>query len=260
MPSPAEILEHSTAYSGFFAPTAIALGALHGLEPGHSKTLMAAFIVAIRGTIGQAVMLGLAATVSHTAIVWLVALVGMHLGRRFDTTAVEPLMQTVAGMVVLGVALWMITRTWRRTHRHHDHGTEHDHDHPHDHDDAEEEDEHAREHAEQMRHELQNRHISNGRILVFGLTGGLVPCPASITVLMVCLQTRQLSLGVLLVLCFSIGLALTLVGSGVTAALGVRHAARHWRGFTGLTRRAPYLSGTLMAIVGLYMFWNGIQH
>ena len=65
------LLQQGNAW--FFIPSAILLGALHGLEPGHSKTMMAAFIVAIKGTIKQAVMLGLAATISHTAVVWLIA-------------------------------------------------------------------------------------------------------------------------------------------------------------------------------------------
>ncbi|WP_282099206.1 hypothetical protein [Deefgea sp. CFH1-16] len=63
-----------------FIPSAILLGALHGLEPGHSKTMMAAFIVAVRGTWQQAVLLGLAATISHTAVVWIIALGGMYFG------------------------------------------------------------------------------------------------------------------------------------------------------------------------------------
>lgn len=74
----------------FFIPSAILLGILHGLEPGHSKTMMAAFIIAIKGTVKQAVMLGLAATLSHTAIVWLIALGGMYLSRAFTAQSVEP--------------------------------------------------------------------------------------------------------------------------------------------------------------------------
>ena len=62
------LLQQGNAW--LFIPSAILLGALHGLEPGHSKTMMAAFIVAVRGTLKQAVLLGLAATVSHTAVVW----------------------------------------------------------------------------------------------------------------------------------------------------------------------------------------------
>ena len=63
----AELLQQSSAHAWLFVPSAVLLGALHGLEPGHSKTMMAAFIVAIRGTVKQAVLLGLAATISHTA-------------------------------------------------------------------------------------------------------------------------------------------------------------------------------------------------
>ena len=58
----ASLLQQGNAW--LFIPSAILLGALHGLEPGHSKTMMAAFIVAIRGTLKQAVLLGLAATLS----------------------------------------------------------------------------------------------------------------------------------------------------------------------------------------------------
>ncbi len=74
------LLQQGNAW--FFIPSAILLGALHGLEPGHSKTMMAAFIIAIKGTIKQAVMLGLAATISHTAVVWLIAFGGMVISKR----------------------------------------------------------------------------------------------------------------------------------------------------------------------------------
>lgn len=69
------LLQQGNAW--FFIPGAILLGALHGLEPGHSKTMMAAFIVAIRGTLKQAILLGLAATLSHTVVVWVIAMAGM---------------------------------------------------------------------------------------------------------------------------------------------------------------------------------------
>ena len=62
MSSFAEILQQGASQAWLYVPTAILLGALHGLEPGHSKTMMAAFIVAIRGTVRQAILLGLAAT------------------------------------------------------------------------------------------------------------------------------------------------------------------------------------------------------
>src|SRR5213595_3979964 len=90
MPDFLHALQNGAANLWIFIPTAILLGALHGLEPGHSKTMMAAFIVAIRGTVSQAVLLGIAATISHTLIVWVVALGGMYLWRGVNPEVIEP--------------------------------------------------------------------------------------------------------------------------------------------------------------------------
>ena len=94
---------------------------------------------------------------------------------------------------------------------------------------------------------------------MFGLTGGLVPCPAAITVLLLCLQLKQFTLGVGLVLCFSIGLALTLVLSGVVAAVSVRHASKRWTGFGEIARKAPYFSSALILMIGLYVGYQGLR-
>jgi len=383
----AELLQQGTSHAWLFVPSAILLGALHGLEPGHSKTMMAAFIVAIRGTVAQAVLLGLAATASHTAIVWAVALIGLRLGGTLDAERTEPYFQLASAVLILCVALWMLWRTWREqqrerleagdghhdghTHGHHDrthddhahdeirrvdtghhqmvlievfeHGVapcfrlrfEHagralalppveqvmiettrpdgsrqgfsfvDHgeflqsveaipephaftarlrlghgDHDHDYDVEFEEhshahhdhgvldlastgyqDAHERAHTNDIQRRFANRDVTTGQIVLFGLTGGLVPCPASITVLLLCLQLKQVSLGIVLVLCFSIGLAATMVASGTLAALSVRHAAKHWKGFSTLARRAPYVSSVLIIVVGLYtgyLGWHGL--
>src|ERR1700734_280042 len=87
-----------------FIPSAILLGALHGLEPGHSKTMMAAFIIAIRGTVAQAVLLGLSAALSHTAVVWVVALGGQYLGRDLNGEGAEPYLQLVSAAIIIGIA------------------------------------------------------------------------------------------------------------------------------------------------------------
>jgi len=125
------LLQQGASNAWLFIPSAILLGALHGLEPGHSKTMMAAFIVAIRGTIGQAVMLGLAATISHTAVVWLVAFVGMYFGSQWNAESTEPYFQLGSGMLIITIAVWMAWRTWcesikQKSHDHHghDHGQE----------------------------------------------------------------------------------------------------------------------------------------
>jgi nickel/cobalt exporter len=94
--------------------------------------------------------------------------------------------------------------------------------------------------------------------VLFGLTGGLVPCPASITVLLLCLQLKQFTLGATLVLCFSIGLALTMVASGALAALSLKHVEKRWNGFGEFARKAPYFSGALILVVGCYLGYQGI--
>ncbi|MCO5400926.1 nickel/cobalt efflux protein RcnA [Ralstonia soli] len=364
------LLQQGNAW--LFVPSAILLGALHGLEPGHSKTMMAAFIVAIRGTLGQAVLLGLSATISHTAVVWAVAMAGLYFGRNWNAETTEPYFQVASAVLIVAVAAWMMWRTWRSTHAPHDHDHHHDHEHNHGHDEVKRidtghgivrlevfedgvpprfrltregsrghawgadqvrivterpdgsrqtfhfvprdgfleseqtipephafvahlslghahhrhdydveftehdhahahdhggldvssagyQDAHERAHANDIRRRFANRDVTTGQIIVFGLTGGLVPCPASITVLLLCLQLKQVTLGAALVLCFSIGLALTLVASGALAALSVKHVSRRWSGFGEFARKAPYFSGVLISLVGVYVGWQGVH-
>ena len=101
--------------------------------------------------------------------------------------------------------------------------------------------------------------MTTPQIILFGLTGGLIPCPASITVLLLCLQLKRIALGATLVLCFSIGLALTMVMSGVLAALSVKHVSKRFSGFGQWANRAPYLSGALIVLVALYVGWTGLK-
>ena len=267
------LLQQGNAW--LFIPSAILLGALHGLEPGHSKTMMAAFIVAVRGTLKQAVLLGLAATVSHTAVVWLIAMAGLWFGRGWNAQTSEPWFQLVSGIVIVLIACWILWRIWREsqphTHHehHHEHDQHHDHDHRHDHHHAsssaaplvaeEWQDAHQRAHAQEINRRFDGRQVTTGQIVLFGLTGGLIPCPASITVLLICLQLKKFSLGATLVLGFSVGLALTLVASGAIAALSLKHATRRWPWLNDLSRKAPWFSGLLIIVVGIYMMLHGLS-
>ncbi|MCG5238024.1 nickel/cobalt efflux transporter [Xanthobacter oligotrophicus] len=347
-----DLLQQGAAHAWLFVPSAILLGALHGLEPGHSKTMMAAFIIAIRGTLTQAVLLGLAATASHTAVVWLIALGGLYFGQQWGGEASEPYFQLASAVAIITIAAWMAWRTWREqsdAQHHHEDETRllptaegelaldifedgvpprwrisspagrrlpdaervfletlrpdggrqvfpfvhrgeflesaHDIPEPHafsvelrlrladggeevhalvfeEHDHAhmnlgDEDDAHARAHAADIRNRFAGRPVTTWQIIVFGLTGGLIPCPAAITVLLICMQLKAFSLGFVLVLCFSIGLALTLVSAGVLAALSVRHVSQRWAGFSAFARRAPYASAALILMVGLYTGWLG---
>jgi ABC-type nickel/cobalt efflux system permease component RcnA len=256
------------------------------------------------------VLLGLAATVSHTAIVWLIALGGLYFGQQWSGEASEPYMQLVSAVLIIAVALWMMWRTKQNKaacfhdhgsdgghdhahhgHEDHAHATAHEHEHArrhapaaHAHDEHDHaqgaacthdhvhdarpahapapQDAHERDHAKQIESRFANRHVTTGQIVMFGLTGGLIPCPASITVLLLCLQLKKVALGAVLVLGFSVGLALTMVAAGVVAALSVKHLSRHVdesSRFSELARNAPYFSSALMLVVGVYVGWQGLH-
>jgi nickel/cobalt exporter len=238
MPGAATLLQQGW----LFIPSALLLGALHGLEPGHSKTMMAAFIVAIRGTVKQAVLLGLAATISHTAIVWLIALGGVALVARTQPEAVAPYFRLGGAVVIVGIAIWMAAATYRRRDR-----AVHSHRH------GEAEDGHALAHAVAIERRFTHGQATNGQVIAFGLTGGLIPCAGAITILLLCLQVQKVALGAVLVLSFSVGLAATLVLSGVVAAIGLGQARRRWPHLNKLAARAPYLSSAITLGVGFYL-------
>src|ERR1700742_5037146 len=111
MPDLTHALQNGTTSLWLFIPTAILLGALHGLEPGHSKTMMAAFIIAIRGTISQAVLLGLSAAVSHSLLIWLLAALALKSGSHWNAETTEPYFQIASAVIIAGLAVWMFWRT-----------------------------------------------------------------------------------------------------------------------------------------------------
>ena len=352
-----------------FIPAAIVLGALHGLEPGHSKTMMAAFIVAIRGTVRQAVLLGVSATISHTAIIWILAFIGLRYAGQFNVEQTEPYFQLATGVIVIGMAIWMFARTRREQralehHHHHDHAhglhggplvsigshgqveisvfetnvppcfrlyfydsdgkpmkpvasqnialetirqsgemqnfsfvahedylestsnipephefevalicsggsgpitgrttfVEDHHHHAHAAASGEFEDAHQREHAEEFKNRFANRQVTTGQLILFGLTGGLLPCPSAFAVLLVCLQLKKFTLGFAIVLAFSLGLAITLVTVGSLAAFSVKHASKRFKGFGELARKMPYVSSTVMILIGLLVAVQGLKN
>ena len=257
MPPIAELIQQGSTSLWLFIPTAILIGALHGLEPGHSKTLMAAFIVAIKGTPGQAALLGVCAALSHSIVVWLIAAVALTFGNAVLAEQAEPYLLLVSSLIVVGVGLWMLHRT-RVDHRAAQafaHG-DHDHGHQHGANPAEYQDAHERAHAKDIAQNFQGQPITNVQIALFGVTGGLVPCPASVTILLICLNLKQFSLGAVMVASFSLGLALSMVSVGVAAAWGAARFNHHGSQLGDWARRAPYLSGGLMVLVGGFM---GVQ-
>jgi len=252
-----QLLQQGTAHAWLYVPVAILLGALHGLEPGHSKTMMAAFIIAVRGTVWQAALLGFCAALSHTLIIWILAGLALKYGSHWNVEQTEPYFLLISGLIVIGMAVWTIMRLREEQgHHHHHHGEGgHSHDHHHGHED---EDAHARAHAADIQKRFANRQVTTGQIVIFGLTGGLMPCPAAVSILIVCLQVKQFSLGFSIVAAFSFGLALTMISVGVLASWGFKKLAEKSGWFSRVAARAPYVSSYLLIALGLAFAWRGL--
>ena len=120
-------------------------------------------------------------------------------------------------------------------------------------------DAHEAAHALDIQKRFMNRQVTTPQIVLFGLTGGLLPCPAAFTVLIVCMQVKQFTLGFALVAAFSLGLAITMVTVGAIAAWSVQHAEKKFQGFGNLMRKAPYLSCALLLTLASYMAWQGFH-
>ena len=133
MPDIAAIIQSGAGNAWLLLPAAIVLGALHALEPGHSKSMMAAFIVAINGTARQAALLGLAATLGHTIVVWALALLAWRIGDAGFLERAEPWLLLIGGLLIVALALRMLSRLVRVDHGHgHHHHDGHGHGHGHD--------------------------------------------------------------------------------------------------------------------------------
>jgi nickel/cobalt exporter len=282
-----EAIAHGSANPVLLFAMALLLGALHGLEPGHSKTMMAAYIIAIRGTVFQAFLLGLSAAASHVVIVWVLAILGLKYGNELIGEGLEPVLMVISGAIIVGIAIWVFAQAWRDSrkkatrgqdhdHHHHDHPHDHDHshhahshhDHSHDHhhnhdhhgNDFDGMDAHARAHARDIEERVGSDRTSTVQTILFGLSGGLIPCPAAITVLLLCLQLKKMALGLTLVTAFSIGLAATLVAVGVVAAVGIRYAAHRTPWLDRALAKAPFISAVLIGLLGMIMIIAGATH
>jgi nickel/cobalt exporter len=119
-------------------------------------------------------------------------------------------------------------------------------------------DAHERAHAAEVQKQLMNKKITTGQIILFGLSGGLSPCPSAFAILLLCLQLKKFALGFGLVLGFSIGLAITLVSVGVIAAVSIKHATKRFKNFGEFARKVPYVSSAVLIFIGLFVAIQGL--
>lgn len=236
------------AISWVYLPTALVLGMAHALEPGHSKTLVASYLIGIKGTTRDAVLLGITVTITHTLVVFLLAVAALAFGKAFPMERVQHWLEVVSGGLVFAMGLWLLRSRWREWKHEGEHAHAHaqgiDHERTHD----EHEDHHSHSHALPT-----GQRLTFGQLVSFGFSGGLVPCPAALAVLILAVGMGKAVLGLVTVLVFSIGFALALILVGVavchgTAFFGKRAGESKW------LKRLPMLSSAIVTVLGLAMF------
>lgn len=195
----------------FLLGAAFGWGALHALSPGHGKAMVAGYLVGSRGTPRQALILGLTVTATHTAAVFALGLVTLAASEYVLPEDLYPWLGLLSGLMVAGIGLTVMRsrfRRWRalRTQAAKEreaHGGGHHH-HAHDHDGP----------------------ITMRGLLGLGVSGGIVPCPSALVVLIAAISQHRVGLGMLLIVAFSLGLAATLTAAGLAVIHGGRLVAR----------------------------------
>jgi ABC-type nickel/cobalt efflux system permease component RcnA len=268
---------------------AIALGALHALEPGHGKTLLAVSLVGARATSRQALILAAALTVAHTAGVLALGLVVLAATHWIVPEQVYPWITLASGIVVTFIGGRALAREVRlRLPFAHAHAHVHPHAHPHEHDHVHAPGDQHHVHADQHQHDAAQGHdhhhgdhahdhdhaslddaaharahaIPGTAPLTFrsavlaAASGNIVPCPAALVVLLAAIALHRVGYGLALIVAFSIGLAAVLTILGIAV---VRSAA--WLvarpQFDRVARFAPLVTSFVIATVGAVMVGQG---
>jgi len=217
---------------------AFAFGAVHALSPGHGKTLVAAYLVGSRGTPRHAILLGLIVTFTHTVSVFGLGLVTLYLSRFVLPERIAPVLGVISGLTIVWVGATLL---YRRVMARgapalssglvHDHGDGHVHTHVPD-------------------------EISMGGLIALGASGGLVPCPSALVLLLTSVSLNRVALGLTLLTSFSAGLAVVLSAIGLIVLY-----AKHLLPDSGSAAKNPWFrwlpiaSAAVGVCIGIAMTW-----
>ena len=228
---------------GFLLTAAIiaaVLGGFHALEPGHGKTLVAAYLVGSRGTARQAVVLGATVTASHTMSVYALGIVTLYASRWVVPEQLYPWLGTASGLIVAGLGCTLFVRRCRSADA--AHTVVHEHTAVHEH------------HHESHRHHASDTPrapLSFKSLFALGVTGGIVPCPAALVVLLSALAIHRLAFGLFLIVAFSVGLAALLIGLGLATVFAGRFMSRFAARGPLTEQWLPLLSSAVITAVGI---------
>jgi ABC-type nickel/cobalt efflux system permease component RcnA len=231
----------SALYLAVVFGLAIALGGLHALTPGHGKTLVAAYLIGSRGTIGHAVFLGGIVTFTHTASVIAIGLVALFASQYILPNLLVPGLEVLAGLLVVVMGGQLIRARWQDYHlgrepEHHNHSHSHNG--------------HSHHHPEQ---------VKVRDLMTLGISGGLVPCPEALGIMLIAIGLNRISMGLGMVVAFSFGLAAVLIVIGVLLVRARSVLDRFGQAGGRWQHLLPMTSAVIVTLLGLGIMAKGLM-
>ena len=259
---------------------ALLWGALHAFTPGHGKTIVAAYLIGDRGTARHAAFLGLTVTLTHTLGVFALGGVAMYLSRYILPEALFPWLSVVSGLLVVVIGLSLLfsrsrglfgTGSGKARHtelRHADGPHTHSHDghsytyarvaQSHSHGDHEHSHEHGGHTHSHLPPGADGSKAGIRSLVALGVSGGLVPCPAALVLLLSAISLGRLGFGMVLVVVFSMGLAVVLTGIGLLMVYA-RQLFERYSFEARIPRFLPVASAAVISFVGLVIVLGAIS-
>jgi ABC-type nickel/cobalt efflux system permease component RcnA len=221
---------------------AAGLGALHALEPGHGKTIVAAYLVGSNGTARHALLLGAVVTISHTAGVYLLGFITLYAQKYILPDRIYPFLGVLSGMLIAGTGCFLFLQRYL--------GGEFAHSHK---------DISSNVKVPGASNSQSPARISVRRLLLLGVTGGMLPCPAALVVLLSAVTLHRTAFGLFLIVAFSIGLAAVLIAMGLAAVYAGRAMSRLPFDVPLIQRWLPMASALLISVLGCGIAVRGLM-
>ena len=240
---------------------AFGLGAMHAFSPGHGKTMVAAYLVGARGTWKHAVFLGGMVTFTHTISVFALGFVTLFLSRYILPEKLEPILGVISGITIIWVGAMLLYKRAQKLsghshdHHHHDHAHDHDHgdahDHHHDHGHAHD---HEHHHGPGGHTHVPEGEVTMGSLIALGASGGLVPCPSGLVILLSSIALGRVGIGITWLIGFSAGLAVVLTAIGVLVVYAKDLLPKTQSAMRSpVFRLLPVASAALVIVIGILM-------
>ncbi|HEX8637197.1 MAG TPA: hypothetical protein VF692_03965, partial [Pyrinomonadaceae bacterium] len=245
---------------------AFGFGAMHALSPGHGKAVVGAYLVGSRGTPKHAAFLGLTVTITHTLGVFTLGIITLFASEYILPERLLPFLSFVSGLLVLYIGLTMFKSRllaalgWENAGHHHNaHTHSHDeHSHEEDYRNSHTHDEFTHTHDGHTHSHLPPENVSWKNLLALGVSGGLLPCPSALVLMLAAISKGRIGYGLILTLVFSFGLAATLTAVGLAFLYAGKSFGGSKLGQSRIFKALPVLSAFVIACLGAVICYNSI--